>query len=36
MVLTNKGAATTVALRQGKMNASVPLKENSVTTLTWT
>jgi glucosylceramidase len=35
LVLTNKAAATAVALRQGKMNAAVPLKENSVTTLTW-
>ena len=36
LVLTNKGAATTVALRQGKMNAAIPLQANSVTTLTWT
>ena len=35
LVVTNAGAARTIQLRSGSMAASVPLKANSVTTLTW-
>ena len=35
LILTNTGAARTVELRLANMAASVPLKENSVTTLAW-
>jgi len=35
LVLTNPGAARAVEVRQGDMVASISLKANSVTTLTW-
>ncbi|MGD0511767.1 MAG: glycoside hydrolase family 30 beta sandwich domain-containing protein, partial [Terriglobales bacterium] len=35
LVLTNTGSARTIDLRLGDMVASVPLKENSVSTFAW-
>jgi glucosylceramidase len=35
LIVTNAGPARTVELGLANMAASVPLKENSVTTLTW-
>jgi glucosylceramidase len=35
LILTNTGAARTIELRLANMAASVPLKENSVTSLAW-